>query len=244
MGDSQQLHTTAMKQSLIIILVAVAAISLATQDFDEDVTPVPEDEVSASASTSELTEFSLQRGRRVHPAHKKKRLASELVHKRVERVHKHVKKKAWKKYNRWGELTESKFGHFKKDHSGIHARARDFERVHKKYVKRAKKAAKRLKKHRKSRYRRGKNGRLYRRKHTRWGELTESKFGLFKKHFERVHKKYFKRANKAAKRLKKHRCRSRRYRYIRRTGRCIRRKHGMGFKYKKYKNRRYLRRRL
>merc|ERR1711977_170997 len=216
MGDSQQLHTTAMKQSLIIILVAVAAISLATQDFDEDVTPVPEDEVSASASTSELTESSLQRGRRVHPAHKKKRLASELVHKRVERVHKHVKKKAWKKYNRWGELTESKFGHFKKHHSWIHGY---FERVHKKYVKRAK-------------------------KHTRWGELTESKFGLFKKHFERVHKKYFKRANKAAKRLKKHRCRSRRYRYIRRTGRCIRRKHGMGFKYKKYKNRRYLRRRL
>merc|ERR1711904_414976 len=240
MGDSQQLHTTAMKQSLIIILVAVAAISLATQDFDEGVTPVPEDEVSASASTSELTESSLQRGRRVHPAHKKKRLARwrrhiELVHKRVERVHKHVKKKAWKKYNRWGELTESKFGHFKKHHSWIHARARYFERVHKKYVKRAKKAAKRLKKHRKSRYRRGK---------TRWGELTESKFGLFKKHFERVHKKYFKRANKAAKRLKKHRCRSRRYRYIRRTGRCIRRKHGMGFKYKKYKNRRYLRRRL
>merc|ERR1712193_383821 len=237
MGDSQQLHTTAMKQSLIIILVAVAAISLATQDFDEDVTPVPEDEVSASASTSELTESSLQRGRRVHPAHKKKRLARWRRH--IELVHKHVKKKAWKKYNRWGELTESKFGHFKKHHSWIHARARYFERVHKKYVKRAKKAAKRLKKHRKSRYRRG------------WGELTESKFGLFKKHFERVHKKYFKRANKAAKRLKKHRkgrkgkksrCRSRRYRYIRRTGRCIRRKHGMGFKYKKYKNRK--RRRL
>merc|ERR1712225_4926 len=66
MGDSQQLHTTAMKQSLIIILVAVAAISLATQDFDEDVTPVPEDEVSASASTSELTESKFGHFERAH----------------------------------------------------------------------------------------------------------------------------------------------------------------------------------
>merc|ERR1711959_669731 len=211
-----ELHTTFMK--MLIKLIAIGLVlAVCSADFDD--TPVPEEMISEEVdSTPEDSLVETSDTAQAGWSGKRAKMALNKLKnraKKIRRVMKKLKKahgKGWGRLKKFGKKLAKKvkggWGRFKKKTVMSIKKKKGWGKKGWGFLK--KKIAKAIKKTKKKASGWGKAMRKY----NRWGELTESKFGSFKKHFERVRKKHVERVHKKRRmaRARAHRARKARAR--------------------------------